>query len=132
MLDTNVLLYAVSNDPKETSKTKLARALLQKPGLALSVQVIQEFYVQATRASGLNLSHADAMEFLHLFHRHPVQPMTRELVFQALVLKARYQISYWDAAIISAAKALGCTTVYSEDLNHGQDYDGVGIINPFL
>jgi predicted nucleic acid-binding protein len=56
---------------------------------------------------------------------------TRELVLEAVELRQRYQISYWDAAIIAAAKQIECTVVYSEDLNPGQDYDGVTVINPF-
>jgi predicted nucleic acid-binding protein len=50
----------------------------------------------------------------------------------AISAKQRFGISYWDAAILAAAKQLGCHTVYSEDLNHGQDYDGVRVVNPFL
>jgi len=47
-------------------------------------------------------------------------------------IQRRFQVSYWDAAILAAAKRLGCPTVYSEDMNHGQDYDGVRVVNPFL
>jgi len=47
-------------------------------------------------------------------------------------IQRRFQVSYWDAAILAAAKRLGCHTVYSEDMNHGQDYDGVCVVNPFL
>ena len=64
--------------------------------------------------------------------RIPVCPITRELVMEAVELRQRCQISYWDAAIIAAAKQMGCTAVYSEDLNPGQNYDGVAVINPFV
>jgi predicted nucleic acid-binding protein len=57
--------------------------------------------------------------------------MTLNLLTAALDAKERFKISYWDAAIIEAARAIGCHTVLSEDLNHGQDYDGVKVINPF-
>ena len=54
------------------------------------------------------------------------------MVPEGLRLKERFQLSYWDAAIIAAARALGAGTLYSEDLNHGQDYDGVRVVNPFV
>jgi predicted nucleic acid-binding protein len=60
-----------------------------------------------------------------------VWPVTRELVLEAIEARQRFQISFWDAAILVAARQLGCHTVYSEDLNHGQRYDGVRVVNPF-
>ena len=54
-----------------------------------------------------------------------------ELVRRAIELHQRFQLSYWDAAILAAAKQMGCHTVFSEDLNAGQNYDGVIVINPF-
>ncbi len=47
-------------------------------------------------------------------------------------IRRKFQVSHWDATIIAAALELGCNTLYSEDLNHGQSYDGVGVVNPFL
>ena len=61
-----------------------------------------------------------------------VQPVTYALILNAWSLRQRFQISHWDATIVAAAQALGCTTLYSEDLNHGQDYDGVRVLNPFV
>ena len=55
----------------------------------------------------------------------------RELVLEAVEIRARFGISYWDAAILAAAKQMGCHTVCSEDFNAGQDYDGVTVVNPF-
>ena len=57
--------------------------------------------------------------------------MTEQVLDAALATVVRFQISYWDAAIIEAARALGCDTVLSEDLNDGQDYAGVRVLNPF-
>lgn len=62
----------------------------------------------------------------------PIAPFTPELVRRAILLTQRYQISYWDAAILAAAKELGAAVVFSEDLNHGQTYEGVTGTNPFL
>ena len=78
------------------------------------------------------MTREEALRFLEPFLRLPVVPVTLELFRRACRSSGRYQISYWDAAIISAAKELGATTVYSEDLAHGQEYDGVRVINPFL
>jgi len=61
-----------------------------------------------------------------------VLPITYELILTATAIRRRFQVSHWDSTIIAAAKELGCKTLYSEDLNHGQDFDGVTIINPFL
>lgn len=57
--------------------------------------------------------------------------MTEELVFAAIEVKVRYQISYWDAAIIAGAEALGARELYSEDLNDGKMYGSVRVVNPF-
>lgn len=64
--------------------------------------------------------------------RFPVQEITAAIVLAELKTKARWQTFYWDAAIIEAARAAGCKEVLSEDLNHGQNYGGVRVINPFL
>jgi predicted nucleic acid-binding protein len=131
-VDTNVLLYAVSRHPEEQPKRTIANELLDGTDLALSAQVLQEFYVQATRTRASNaLTHRQAAELLHSFARFPVQPITSELVQSAVHTGSRYRISYWDAAIIEAARMLGCTEVLSEDLSHGQDYGGVVVANPF-
>ena len=130
-IDTNVLLYAVSRLPGDAAKRQRARELLKSPELVLSAQVLQEFYVQATRPKGSSgLSHAEAVTFLAGVRHLPVQPITARVVHDALALRERFQINYWDAAILSAARAAGCRTVYTEDLNAGQDYDGVRVMNP--
>lgn len=131
--DTNVLLYAVSRDPEERDKAERARKVLADRDLALSVQVLQEFYVQATRESRADpLSHDQARKLVESFMRFPIAATTPELVLTAIATHHRFQISYWDAAIIEAARSLGCATVLSEDLGDGQDYAGVSVRNPFL
>ncbi len=130
--DTNVLLYAISRDPAEQDKAKRANDILAGRDLALSVQVLQEFYVQATRASRPDaLSHRQAVLLIESFRRFPVQDLTSGIVRSALDACQRFRLSYWDAAIIEAARAMGCTDVLSEDLGDGQDYGGVLVTNPF-
>lgn len=132
-VDTNVLLYAVSTVGAEAGKARLARALLEADDLALSVQVLQEFYVQATRPTRRDrLSHEQATALVEAFARFPVQETTLTLVRAALKTSRRSRLAYWDAAIIEAARSLGCGTVLSEDLSHGSRYSGVRVENPFL
>ena len=130
-VDTNVLVYAASNAVADQARRDLALELLDRPDLALSAQVLAEFYSVATSKTKLNMTHDDAVVLLQSLARIPVCPITRELVMEAVELRQRWQISYWDAAIIAAARQMGCTAVYSEDLNLGQNYDGVTVINPF-
>jgi len=129
-VDTTVLLYAISTDPREADKAKRARELLDEVDLALSTQVLQEFYVQATRADALTREQAG--DLVEAFARFPVQDVTLAVVRGALTVQARHGLSYWGAAIVAAAQALGCDTVLSEDLSHGQVYDGVRVVNPFV
>jgi predicted nucleic acid-binding protein len=131
-VDTSVLLYAISRDPAEQDKAKRARDIMAERDLALSVQVLQEFYVQATRASRPDpISHRQAVLLIESFRRFQVQDLTSGIVLAALDARQRFQLSSWDAAIIEAARALGCTAVLSEDLGDGQDYGGVLVTNPF-
>ncbi len=130
--DTNLLLYAISRDPTERSKADRANELLARRDLGLSVQVLQEFYVQATRESRPDrLTHEQAAALIDSFRRFPIQPTTVDTVFSAMTTRQRFGISYWDAAILEAARALGCEVVLSEDLSDGQDYAGVRVENPF-
>ena len=134
LADTNILIYAVSPDPADALKRDRAlEVLADRDNLVLSVQVLQEFYYQVTHGHRPNrLNHQQATRFIERFGEVPVQPVTTELFHRATELCDRFRISYWDAAILAAAKMLGCDAVYSEDLSHSQDYDGVRVINPFL
>jgi predicted nucleic acid-binding protein len=130
--DTNILLYAISRDPDEQTKATRANELLAARDIGLSVQVLQEFYVQATRETRADrLPHDQAARLIESFRRFPVQETTVSTVLAAMSTRQRFDISYWDAAIVEAARALGCKIVLSEDLNDGQDYAGVRVENPF-
>ena len=88
--------------------------------------------MQATRESKADpIADEDALELVASFRRFPVLPLTADLVDAAMAARERFQLSYWDAAIIEAARSLGCKLVLSEDLSDGQDYDGVRVENPF-
>ncbi len=131
--DTNILLYSISTGPGEQRKAGIAIALLSRKEIAISVQVLQEFYVQATRSSRSNpLPHAMAVGFIEKWQRFRIQETTVEVMKAALDAKERWGLSYWDAAILEAARAAGCREVLSEDLSHGQSYGGILVTNPFL
>lgn len=133
LVDTNVLLYAVSEAPEDHLKQRVALDLLDRRDLALSVQVLQEFYTQGTRASRSGaLTHHEATAWIQSLERFPVQTITREVLWEALAIRERFGLSYWDSAILAAARIQGCDTIYSEDLSDSQDYQGLRVINPFL
>lgn len=131
-VDTNILLYSLDLEPAQPEKTAIAREILRGSDVALSVQVLQEFYVQATHARRPNaLPHDFTARLIQKWLRFRVQEINVAVLQAALLIKERFQTSYWDAAILAAAKAAGCREVLTEDLNHGQDYDGVIVMNPF-
>ena len=132
LVDTNVLLYAVSASPEEAVRRRRARELLGGSSLAVSVQVLQEFYHQATHPKrSWRLSHDDAITFLGTLMEFQVQDVTLDHFRRAGAISQRFQLSYWDGAILAAASSLGCDAVYSEDLSSEQDYGGLRVINPF-
>ena len=131
-IDTNVLLYSISRDPAEARKRDIAVAIVDTDNLALSVQVLQEFYVQATRATRPDaVPHEIAVGLIRTWLRFKVQEVTLAVMLGALELKAIHRLSYWDAAIVSAARALGCRELLSEDMGHGREIEGLIITNPF-
>lgn len=132
-VDTNIHIYSLDLEPAQPAKTAIACEILTHSDIALSVQVLQEFYIQATHPRRRDaLSHDLAIGFIEKWQRFRVQDNTVAVLQSALRLKERFQTSYWDAAILAAAKAARCQQLLSEDLNHGQDYDGVVVVNPFL
>ncbi len=130
--DTNVLIYSISRDPAEATKRERAIALLERDDGAVSIQVLQEFYTQATRQTRPHrLPHEMADGLIRAWTRFRVQDMTLGLLDAALEIRVTHRFSYWDCAIIAAARALGCRELYTEDMSHGREIDGVLIINPF-
>lgn len=131
-VDTNVLLYFVSTTASEASKRSTARAILDRDDLVLSAQVLQEFYVQATRTTKPDrLAHSPAAALIESWLRFRVIETTVPLVQHALATAERWRISYWDAAIVEAARTGGCSTLFSEDLQDGMNFAGVVVENPF-
>ncbi len=130
--DTNILLYSVTTNPAEAAKRERASSLLGRDDGALSVQVLQEFYFQATRPSRPHpLPHDIAVDLVTAWTRFRVQEINLSILNAALEITARHRFSYWDSAIIAAARALGCRELYTEDMSHGREVEGVTIVNPF-
>ncbi len=131
-LDTNILVYAIEVGGPNQAKSIIALGLARRTDICLSTQVLGEFYRAVTsprRASPL--THDLAVSWVQLWKRHEIFGITVAHVDLALELASRFQIGYYDALILSAARLAGCQVVYSEDLSSGQEYHGVNVQNPF-
>jgi predicted nucleic acid-binding protein len=130
-LDTNVLVYAVGSHGEDERKRLRALEVIEPGGFATSGQVLQEFYVNVTRKIQKPLSAASAIEWIDRLSLRPVVPIDATLIRAAVDVSSRFRISYWDGAILAAAAFVRAPLVYTEDLNHGQIYGSVRVLNPF-
>ena len=130
-LDTNVLVYAAVGAGKDEHKRKRALDLIQSEDFGTSAQVLQEFFVTVVKKAARPLPAAEALEWIEQLAEFPCQPIDQQLVRIAIEFSERHRISYWDGAVLAAAESLGAVTVYSEDLNDGQLYGTVRVVNPF-
>jgi len=131
-LDTNVLVYIFDHD--EPSKGRRAQGLLAQAtpgGLAVSAQVMSEFYVTVTRKLSRPLDEDAALEAVEWLGLLNVVAIDSDTVRAAIATSRSARISYWDALIVSAAQAGGCERLLTEDLNHGQTIGSVRVENPF-
>lgn len=111
-VDTNVAVYTVLIDPEDERKQRIAEALLNREAgsLAVSVQVLGEFYTQLTRPSRLNyLDHQQALNAMSSLLRFHVQALTSETFGVAMQYRERFGLNYWDCLILAAAKLSGAT-----------------------
>ncbi len=131
-LDTNILVYALSSAEGDAPKRMKALDLVQQSDFGLSAQVLQEFYVTVTRKIRTPLAPDLAVALMDEYRQFPMVPTDYPLIVSAVELSLRYGISYWDAAIVAAAEVLEASTLYTEDLHHGQRYGRVLAVNPFL
>jgi predicted nucleic acid-binding protein len=130
--DTNVWVYAV--DDGEPEKQARARQILEPNGetdLVVSAQVLGEFHVTVRRKLAETLPDLDAAALVDRMRQLPVVPIDANLVAAAIANARQWQLSYWDALILTAADAAGCDVVLSEDLNDGQAYGSVRVEDPF-
>ena len=131
VLDTNVLVYAVSRAADDVAKRRIALELIETRNVGLSGQILQEFFVVVTKKNRRVLSADDALDWIESFEDFPIVPIDASLVRRGAELSERYQISYRDGAVVAAAQALQAATLYTEDLNHNQLYGDVRVVNPF-
>lgn len=131
--DTNVLIYAY--DPtageRHAKAQRLVDRLWDSHVGAISVQVLQEFYVNVTRKLEVPLDPNGAVERLQALSRWRVHAPVADDVVTAARWSDQHQLSFWDAMIVRSASELACHTLWSEDLNDGQTIEGVRIRNPF-
>ena len=129
--DTNVLVYAHAAD--EPQKRKVARKLLSAhlidQSAVFSTQVLQEYFVAATR---IGLPAEIAQQHVATYAQANVVQVTTELILAGIDLHRLQRLSFWDALIVRSARAAGCSVVFSEDMNDGQSFEGVLIENPFI
>ena len=132
-VDTNVLVYA--HDADETEKQPIARAALEKLWAdrsgVISTQVLQEFYVVATRKFKPPMRKSEAREIVTLYASWSVIQVDIGLILDAAILEERVQLSFWDALIVEAARRAGAVRLISEDLQAGRRIAGIEIQNPF-
>ena len=131
--DTNVLVYLFDADSPD--KRKKARALFQRHteagDILLSTQVLQEFYVAVTRKLARPLDAGAAAETVTSFAELPLVQIDSELIISAIHRSRNKQLSFWDPLIVQAAIEGHASTLYSEDMQHGQMLDSLRVINPF-
>ena len=131
-LDTNILLYAALGKDDEPGKFSISRGLINDWKFGLSTQVLGEFFVNAQRKSARPLRAAEAAAMVVEFGDRPCAIIDHAMVRAAIEYAQRYDISYWDGAIVAAAERLQAGVLYSEDFNHGQNYGSVRALNPFV
>ncbi len=132
VLDTNVLVYAASTAASEIEKSDIANTLLKRRNIGLSGQILQEFFVTVTRKGRVPITDEEALEWIEALEELPCVPVDPPLVRLGIDIARRHRISYWDGAVLAAASRLSAGVLYTEDLNHGQLYGSVRVINPFL
>lgn len=132
-IDTNILIYAYdrSNEQKHFVAAKLLEKCWENDNGRLSLQVLQEFYVNVTQKIPKPLNRTIARQIIFDLGQWKVHIPGVEDLLQAIDLQQDYSISFWDAFVLQSAARMGCKQFFSEDLSHGQSYGTVQVINPF-
>ena len=131
-VDTNIFVYSI--DQKEPEKRDKARAILKRlvevHQPVISTQVIKEFYV--VTSTKLKADTFIVKNIIHNFRNFEIVNNDIELIEQAIDISTISRLSFWDSLIVAAAEKANCEFVFSEDLNPGQTYRGVLLVNPFV
>ncbi|MGH3501963.1 MAG: PIN domain-containing protein [Nocardioidaceae bacterium] len=133
-VDTNVFVYAADESPEEEAKHQIAVAIVagDPDALVLSTQILQEFYVAATRKLRNPLSEDRAAAAVQAMAKFSVISIDKLLVLSAVDTSRTSKVSLWDALVVEAARTADCPRLLTEDLSHGQVIRGVTVENPFL
>jgi predicted nucleic acid-binding protein len=131
-LDTNILVYGAAGRRDEPEKAAIARRIVATAVFGVSAQTLAEFYAAVTKKTLRPLSLAEIDAWIERLSAFPFTVVDANLVRAGIFLSRRYGIGYYDAALLAAAERLGAPIFYSEDLNHGQTYGSVRVINPFI
>ncbi len=131
--DTNVLVYAYDRD--EPTKRTRARQIMSELGrsgdLGLSTQVLKEFYSVTTGRLRRPLTPEQASRAVAALAEYPVVVEDTALIRRAIALSQNADLAFWDALIVAAARRAKARILYTEDLQHGRDFDGLRVENPF-
>jgi predicted nucleic acid-binding protein len=132
-LDTNILVYAYDRSAglKHRLAAQLVEACWENENGCISIQVLQEFFVTVTRKIAAPLEHPIARQLVADLAQWRLHAPEAHDLLQAIDLQQNYQLAFWDAQVIQSAASLGCKLLISEDLNHGQMYGEVQVVNPF-
>ncbi|KQT52619.1 MULTISPECIES: PIN domain-containing protein [unclassified Aureimonas] len=130
-MDTNILVLAAESKPDDLRKSRIARELVLSETFGVSAQSIAEFVNCATRAK-VRLRTEEVDRWIDFLSTMPFTALDADIVRRGYWLCRRYRIQYYDAALLAAAERLGAPVFYSADLNHGQIYGAVRVVNPFL
>lgn len=130
-LDTNVIIYANDerNKIKQDKALQLVTNLMKTNSGTISTQVLQEYASVALRK--LHQRHEIIIRQIKLLESFEIVRQSPDMIRRALEIMQSYKIGFWDSCIISNAEFANCSVIYSEDLNQGQYYSGIKIVNPF-
>jgi len=133
-VDTNILVYAHDLDAgdKHGLAVDMVSKLWESRSGVLSTQVLQEFYVTLTRKVSSPLSQLEARKLVQKYSNWHVVLNDPSIISQASEIEESYNLSFWDALIVSAAYSQNVPTILTEDLSHGQIIEGISIKNPFV
>lgn len=131
-VDTNILVYAYDVDAgdKHQKARSLVEDLWRHRSGSTSAQVLQELYVVTTRKLDRLLAKGEARAVVASYEAWPVHRPTVDDIIAASELEERYQIHFWDAMVVTSALRLGASTLLSEDLQDGQHFDDLVVVNP--
>lgn len=132
-VDTNILVYAHdrSAGEKHDHAVDLLSTLWENRNACISIQVLQEFYVTLTQKVPNPVDRIRAKDIIAALASWRTHIPNVDDIVRAIEIQERFQLSFWDAMIVHSAQQLRCSRLLSEDLNDGQMYDSVQVMNPF-